>query len=702
MRKYAQSRTFWLVFLITFIAIAGTALAVYMYDWQGDMSKQLANAQQERKRSIDIAAEWMDDVCRDAVVLSDQLNQTAWVQKLCANSNIFDGEFDITRRQNISADYLFHTDPSAAITRRFVIFPYGNICIGKRVWADINSYMGLIGISDEIRGEILLAIMDQRTPASLAIKDLGTALLIVLPVEALAKPRAYLCCLLDTERMAKQAWQMLSEGVVGLRVIHEDTDKTLFQLGQCDIDGGRIQQNLSARYLDWEYQFYVDDSVATIEFSESERYIMAYMLAGVVMCAIIAWLLAMIFYKPVAGIMERAGISRVKGDRVDDYKVIEAFIDQLSESYCISRRHDLLRQLLTGYFEQDERMLRSNGLPFGEAQYYRVMICSEKKEHQIEEDMRAQLQMAVLQMMEQNGMNCELVDTIDSEMILIASCWAEEAAKALPIDALRELVSQHYNVFCGDAAYGFVGVSVSYQSARERQRRARGFSISKCYFPMEWETQWMDALLTRKVNVADGICKELRRENERRLDEGLMSEEDYDRLFRMLIADIGRIAASERIQLESLCEELLSICREGTPDEIWYGITCACAEICKRDDSNYSESTDSARQVVDYIDINYGNHELAMPMLEDVFGLSANTINKCIKQLTGMTFHSYLTKRRIDAACELLAGGGQRISHVADMVGYDTEYSFRRAFQRQTGVKAQDYAVMSRTEGESD
>ena len=700
MRRYAQSRTFWLVFLITFIAIAGTALTVYMYDWQSDMSRQLELAQRERRRSIDITAAWMDDLCRDAVVLSNQLNQTEWVQKLCAESRIFDGEFDITRKQNIAGDYLFHTDPSAAITRRFVMFPYRNICIGKRAWADIKSYMGSIGIPYSVRDELLLRIMEQRIPTSLAIDGLGNTLLIVLPIETLEKPRAYLCCMLDMSRMANQAWQMLSEGVVGMRAVHEQTGETLLQIGNCEQTGGILRHGMRARYLNWDYQFFVDDTVATIEFSDSERHMTVYMLAGMIVCALIAWLMAMILYKPVARIMERAGIRRAKGDRVNDYKVIEAFIEQLSEQYGISRRHDLLRQLLTGYFEQDERMLRSVGLPFGEAQYYKVIICAENKERQILPKNRAQLQIQLLRTMEQFGLTCELVDTIDSEMVLIASSWAKDTADELSLDELRTILTPHYDVFQGNTSYGLVGVSVSYQSAREKQRRARGFSISKCYFPVEWETQWMDALQTRKLNIADGICAELRLENERRLEEGLMSLDDYDRLFRMLISDLGRVAVGERIHLEELCEELLAICREGTLGEIWDGIAGACAEICEHGKDSDNESTDSARQVINYIDMNYGNHELAMPMLEDVFELSANTINKCIKQLTGLTFHTYLTKCRIDAACKLLSSSDKRISQVADMVGYDTEYSFRRAFQRQTGIKAQDYVTTNRKYGD--
>ena len=64
-----------------------------------------------------------------------------------------------------------------------------------------------------------------------------------------------------------------------------------------------------------------------------------------------------------------------------------------------------------------------------------------------------------------------------------------------------------------------------------------------------------------------------------------------------------------------------------------------------------------------------------------------------------MTFYAYLTQRRMERAKALLAGGAS-VAEVADRVGYDTDYSFRRAFQRYTGVKAQDYTAED-SEGKS-
>ena len=53
-------------------------------------------------------------------------------------------------------------------------------------------------------------------------------------------------------------------------------------------------------------------------------------------------------------------------------------------------------------------------------------------------------------------------------------------------------------------------------------------------------------------------------------------------------------------------------------------------------------------------------------------------------------------------ASQVLLAGGASVAEVADRVGYDTDYSFRRAFQRYTGVKAQDFTAADAQSGEGD
>lgn len=66
--------------------------------------------------------------------------------------------------------------------------------------------------------------------------------------------------------------------------------------------------------------------------------------------------------------------------------------------------------------------------------------------------------------------------------------------------------------------------------------------------------------------------------------------------------------------------------------------------------------------------------------------------------MTGQTFQACLIRCRLDRAKELMQDRTLKISAIAQQVGYENEYSFRRSFLRYTGVKVQEYQQSLRME----
>ena len=58
----------------------------------------------------------------------------------------------------------------------------------------------------------------------------------------------------------------------------------------------------------------------------------------------------------------------------------------------------------------------------------------------------------------------------------------------------------------------------------------------------------------------------------------------------------------------------------------------------------------SGPSLVAYVDGHYGNADLSLDLLEGEFGMSAGTINKLFRQLTGSTFYAYLSGLRLERA----------------------------------------------------
>lgn len=91
------------------------------------------------------------------------------------------------------------------------------------------------------------------------------------------------------------------------------------------------------------------------------------------------------------------------------------------------------------------------------------------------------------------------------------------------------------------------------------------------------------------------------------------------------------------------------------------------------------------RRTTDYI-----HARLAEPVglqeLADIAGLSAFHFARAFKQSVGDPPHRYQTRRRIEKACELLAGTDMSVVEIAAAVGYEAPQTLTRLFRREMGA----------------
>ncbi|WP_157910323.1 helix-turn-helix domain-containing protein, partial [Petroclostridium xylanilyticum] len=87
-----------------------------------------------------------------------------------------------------------------------------------------------------------------------------------------------------------------------------------------------------------------------------------------------------------------------------------------------------------------------------------------------------------------------------------------------------------------------------------------------------------------------------------------------------------------------------------------------------------------------YIDTNYMHQDLGLYKVSSQFNLSEGYFSHLFKEQTGINFTDYLEKVRLDHACKLLKNTELNINDIAEMVGYNSAQSFRRAFKRIYGI----------------
>ncbi|WP_158289526.1 helix-turn-helix domain-containing protein [Paenibacillus flagellatus] len=96
-------------------------------------------------------------------------------------------------------------------------------------------------------------------------------------------------------------------------------------------------------------------------------------------------------------------------------------------------------------------------------------------------------------------------------------------------------------------------------------------------------------------------------------------------------------------------------------------------------------------KVMAYINDHYGESDLSLNRLADLFGLSVPYLSKLFKEHTESNFMDYLIDIRIKASKELLADGSRKVNDVAEAVGYSNIHSFLRAFKKYTGMTPTEY-----------
>ena len=101
------------------------------------------------------------------------------------------------------------------------------------------------------------------------------------------------------------------------------------------------------------------------------------------------------------------------------------------------------------------------------------------------------------------------------------------------------------------------------------------------------------------------------------------------------------------------------------------------------------------QQVKDFVAENYGSIALSMNDVADHVDMSAAYLGRLFKQLTGVTFSEYLTKFRLDTACDMLLNTGKTVNEISDAVGFTNSSYFYIVFKKNLGCTPNQYRKQS-------
>jgi len=96
-------------------------------------------------------------------------------------------------------------------------------------------------------------------------------------------------------------------------------------------------------------------------------------------------------------------------------------------------------------------------------------------------------------------------------------------------------------------------------------------------------------------------------------------------------------------------------------------------------------------KIEEYINKNYNNPELTIPMIADNLFLNYSYLCTCFKRDRNVTINDYLNQVRIRHAVEMFDAGVINVKFVAESCGYTTPGYFSKRFRKVMGVSPSEY-----------
>lgn len=717
-RSFLRSKNFQRLFF-TYVALfaAMIFISILLLAQTTQKERDRAAAQQRSLQAEKIAAK-LDDMWAAAGSVGEALNRSPWVEKYKADTDVFDGEFSLVKQNEISQSLQTFCIANTVIRDIGILYPRKGVVITPHGWFEQQEYQSFVNDQLLIDGESFLNTVAEMPGgfARLYPDDFAKAdpnnLVYISQLDVLESPRAVAIIYLDKSVISEQLRQVCDSLVSGIRIRNDrGQERMTVRFEEPASDTLSLQLPSQNMLLSYEIEFQVQ---STPFMQGAGGYLV--ILGVAVLSTILAYALAKLQYSPINSLLSKLKARGRIENRKEDVDAIAFCIDNLFDdnatlktmvsSYQQQLNQQWIIQLLRGVFSDDLTALvqGQDGL-FIDTFAYSVLVLQRMRDdlESASEEAQGNARFTVILQQvagriaqEQN--HCEIAEHIDGNTAIIIefpSLPDKELVMGIAESVHAALMEQDIEccAYVGRPCRGLAGISTSYQAAMEMlqsRRFQRGVvyaqSQREYYYPIEWESQLVRAMREGNIVQARSILRHLYEENHRLQ----LSKNLVERVAVLLSEDLYRTAISMDLPAEKLTEKKPS----GNLEQVFAAVDKAVEAICTEAARRKEEATDTMnRSLVDYVNAHIFDPGLSLKQLGDVFSVSTASVSRIFKKSAGENFYHYITTKRIDRAQELLRVQGYYPAQIAEAVGYDSEYSFKRAFLRIVGVHPREYAA---------
>lgn len=174
-----------------------------------------------------------------------------------------------------------------------------------------------------------------------------------------------------------------------------------------------------------------------------------------------------------------------------------------------------------------------------------------------------------------------------------------------------------------------------------------------------------------------------------------ISSYSVDRIILFILylsSSIYRLEYSNNIEIDSFWN--YREIERSTLDTIKSKLTERCI-ACKEYISSQKKANSTQQEIVDailtLIAENMGNSELSVIFLANQVHLSVNYLRSIFKDCMGETLSAYITRKKLEMICDLLAHTDLTLEEIGEKLGFSTLNYFYTFFKKHTGMTPREY-----------
>lgn len=645
------------------------------------------------------------------IVYNNLLN-ASWMNKMMANTHLFDEELDYLRKKEISQELVNWLTMNDLLDHVGVIFPYKDVVLSSTGVFNKEAYAYFLNKQYKLTSQEWEAYLDAPWEEQIFREGFqwqdNKSLILFRALEMSHEPKSILLVTLSKGALEQLITQLCDEKVNAVK-IYNKANECWLELEYHQKQGG-YEIQIPSQVMGICYELSYDLNKQEI-LSSVIGQLLGIGILGLGGVVLVAYGLAFIQYKPLKGLIEKVKKYNIEMEQ-EEFSVIEKTLDQLVkenskmkekvERYYDLAQNTLYTQLLKGMFDLEVRRgeLEQLGMIHYEKQKHCVILI-DRQTTQLTNEEFIKLTLLIEEKLKAAAYVYQLITQLEHVVVICSFEQQDQREQAIQCvkNEIHQYLGYHLRMSYSLLHEGIIGISKAYQEALAAMSHIRfsqdtfqilfdHYDLEMYYYPTDWEVQLIKNLKQGNLEVVGHILDEIYQENTSRQLVDIQKQRLTNRIMETLI----RVLYELKLEEEIFRQKFEAIYQHQTIDEIWEYIYQTTQMIGEKVKATLQEENFNIHEaLLTYVKTHYMQSDLSLKLMSEEFKLSVASISRLFKNAAGVNFHEYLTTLRMEKAKEMIQQEGYAVKKIAKAIGYESEYTFKRAFERNEGVKVKEY-----------